>query len=151
MCTLVGACPGAMPVLIGYVAASGKIDSGAWLLYSVLFLWQFPHFMAIAWMYREDYARAGFLVLPSGGLRDRFVICQSFGLSVLLLPLAMIQAATGELHLGNSFGILAASFLFSYYAASFAFRRSNVTARRLLVASIIYLPAILALMMLNKR
>jgi heme o synthase len=151
MCTLVGACPGAMPVLIGYVAASGKIDSQAWLLYSVLFLWQFPHFMAIAWMYREDYVRAGFLVLPSGGLRDRFVICQSFGLSLLFLPLAMIPAATGELHLCYSVGILAVSFLFSYYAASFAFRRSNVTARRLLVASIIYLPAILALMMLNKR
>src|SRR5260370_32195897 len=58
-CTLVGAFPGAMPVLIGCVAATGKLDSQAWLLYSILFLWQFPHFMAIAWMYREDYARAG--------------------------------------------------------------------------------------------
>ncbi len=151
MCTLVGACPGATPVLIGYFAASGKIDPHAWLLYSVLFLWQFPHFMAIAWMYREDYVRAGFLVLPSGGLRDRFVICQSFGVSLLFLPLAMIPAATGELHLCYSVGILVVSFLFSYYAASFAFRRSNVTARRLLVASIIYLPAIFVLMMLNKR
>src|SRR6266566_8849392 len=66
MCTLVGAFPGAMPVLIGYVAAAGKLDSPAWLLYAILFLWQFPHFMAIAWMYREDYARAGYVVLPPG-------------------------------------------------------------------------------------
>src|SRR5713101_9939295 len=60
LCTLVGAFPGAMPVLIGYIGASGKLDSQAWLLYAILFLWQFPHFMAIAWMYREDYARAGY-------------------------------------------------------------------------------------------
>jgi protoheme IX farnesyltransferase len=151
LCTLVGAFPGAMPVLIGYVAAAGKLDAKAWLLYAILFFWQFPHFMAIAWMYREDYARAGFLVLPSSGLRNRFVICQSFGVSLLFLPLAMIPAATGELHLCYSVEILAVSFLFSYYAASFAFRRSNVTARRLLVASIIYLPAIFVLMMLSKR
>src|ERR1700761_2202192 len=66
LCTLVGAFPGAMPVLIGYVAAAGKLNSPAWVLYAVLFLWQFPHFMAIAWMYREDYARAGYRILPQG-------------------------------------------------------------------------------------
>ena len=64
LCTLIGAFPGAMPPLIGWAAASGKLNFQAWTLYAMLFLWQFPHFMAIAWMYREDYARAGYLVLP---------------------------------------------------------------------------------------
>src|SRR6266850_477428 len=62
LCTLVGALPGAMPPLIGWAAASGTLNLEAWVLYSILFLWQFPHFMAIAWMYREDYARAGYVV-----------------------------------------------------------------------------------------
>src|SRR2546430_13824079 len=73
LCTLVGAFPGAMPPLIGWAAASGKLNFEAWTLYAVLFLWQFPHFMAIAWMYREDYDRAGYLVLPHyGRARARF-------------------------------------------------------------------------------
>jgi protoheme IX farnesyltransferase len=66
LCTLIGALPGAMPPLIGWAAASGNLSLGAWVLYAFVFLWQFPHFMAIAWMYREDYARAGYLVLPHG-------------------------------------------------------------------------------------
>src|SRR5260370_37190199 len=66
LCTFVGAVPGAMPTLIGWAAASDSISNGkAWILYAVLFLWQFPHFMAIAWMYREDYARAGYLIFPT--------------------------------------------------------------------------------------
>src|SRR5256886_13077958 len=73
LCTLVGAFPGAMPPLIGWAAASDKLNFEAWTLYAVLFLWQFPHFMAIAWMYREDYDRAGYLVLPANGrARARF-------------------------------------------------------------------------------
>jgi protoheme IX farnesyltransferase len=149
LCTLVGAFPGAMPVLIGYIAA-GRINVQAWVLYAVVFLWQFPHFMAIAWMYREDYARAGFLVLPAGELRERFVIFQSFGVSLLFFPLALIPAATSELGLSYSVGMLAVSSLFSYYSARFAFRRSNVMARRLLVASIIYLPVIFVLMIFSR-
>src|SRR5260221_2690288 len=73
MCTLVGAFPGAMPVLIGYVAAAGKLNSPAWLLYSILFLWQFPHFLAISWMYRAGYARAGDVVLPEGSEKATFM------------------------------------------------------------------------------
>src|SRR5246127_418840 len=82
LCTLVGAFPGAMPPLIGWAGASGKLNVEAWTLYGVLFLWQFPHFMAIAWMYRDDYDRAGYLVLPPGGrAREHFVYWQT------LLPL----------------------------------------------------------------
>jgi len=74
LCTLAGAVPGAMPSLIGWAAASGSfVSAKAWMLYIVLFLWQFPHFMAIAWMYREDYARAGYLVLPPGEQSGRFM------------------------------------------------------------------------------
>ena len=77
LCTLVGAFPGAAPPLIGWAAACGHLDAAAWVLFAIVFLWQFPHFMSIAWMYREDYARAGYLVLPAGELKDRFVAWQS--------------------------------------------------------------------------
>src|SRR5260221_1049988 len=98
MCTLVGAFPGAMPVLIGYVAAAGKLNSPAWLLYAILFLWQFPHFMAIAWMYREDYARAGYVVLPEGTEKATFMGWQSVLpslalLSVTVAPLVLRHAS----------------------------------------------------------
>jgi UbiA prenyltransferase family len=77
MCVLVGAFPGAVPPLIGWTAASGRLSIEAGILYAMLFLWQFPHFMAIAWMYREDYDRAGYLVLPKGNMRVSFVIVEN--------------------------------------------------------------------------
>src|SRR2546429_2793596 len=77
LCILVGAFPGAMPPLIGWAAASGRLSLHAWILYAILFLWQFPHFMAIAWIYREDYDRAGYLVLPRGQARGSFVTLQT--------------------------------------------------------------------------
>src|SRR5271170_7997228 len=87
LCVLVGAFPGAVPPLIGWAAASGRLDAEAGVLYALLFLWQFPHFMAIAWMYREDYDRAGYLVLPHGNARVRFVMLETllplFGLVVI--------------------------------------------------------------------
>src|SRR5260370_5991638 len=92
-CTLVGAFPGAMPVLIGYVAATGKLDSEAWQLYAILFLWQFPHFMAIAWMYREDYARAGYEVLPPGTEKARFIGWQSVLPDLALVSVALAPMA----------------------------------------------------------
>ena len=125
-CTLVGAFPGAMPVLIGYVAATGKLDSEAWQLYAILFLWQFPHFMAIAWMYREDYARAGYEVLPPGTGKARFMGWQS------VLPTLLL-----------SFGFL-------YFAARLALLRSSQSARRLLLVSILYLPLVFLLVVLAK-
>src|SRR5262249_26579441 len=77
LCILVGAVPGAMPPLIGWAAASGRLAPGAWMLFAIIFLWQFPHFMAIAWMYRDDYARAGYRVLPRGGAGARFAALQT--------------------------------------------------------------------------
>ena len=96
LCTLVGAFPGAMPTMIGWAAASGRLSLEAWVLYAVLFLWQFPHFMAIAWMYREDYSRAGYLVLPSGKSKAGFMgwltVLPLLGLNLVTL----IPAYTGH-------------------------------------------------------
>ena len=156
LCTLVGAFSGAMPPLIGWAAASGRLSLGAWILYSVLFLWQFPHFMSIAWMYREDYARAGYLVLPQDErARERFVNWQTWLPLVLLAPVSLLPALlpgmTGKSGAAYSIGavLLCAGFL--YYGAQFALRKSNSSARQLLSASIIYLPALFVLMMLLRK
>ena len=148
LCTLVGAFPCAMPPLIGWAAASGTLSLQASVLYAMLFLWQFPHFMAIAWMYREDYARAGYLVLPFGERRGSFMAWQSLAPTLALVPLSLTPA----FHAG--FVYLAGASLLStglfYYGVRLALRRSNAMARRLLVASIIYLPLLFVLMALDK-
>jgi protoheme IX farnesyltransferase len=151
LCTLIGAFPGAMPPLIGWAAARGQLDPEAWVLYAIVFLWQFPHFMAIAWMYREDYVRAGYLVLPLAKCRDRFVNWQSLAVSLALIPLSLIPAINGETGLIYSAGAFILGSIFVYYGARFAFRRSNLAARLLLTASIVYLPTVFILMMLDKR
>src|SRR5260370_724364 len=94
-CVLVGALPGAVPPLIGWVAASGKLSLEAWVLYAMLFLWQFPHFMAIAWMYREDYDRAGYFVLPQGQTRVIFVALQTILPLLALLPISLLAVSGG--------------------------------------------------------
>jgi protoheme IX farnesyltransferase len=151
LCILVGAFPGAVPPLIGWAAARGRLDPEAWVLYAIVFLWQLPHFMAIAWMYREDYARAGYLVLPAGEIRDRFVVWQSFAVSLALVPLSLFPAIVRGSGLFYSIGPLVLSLIFLCYSARFAFRRSSVAARQLLAASIIYLPALFILLMLRGK
>src|SRR5256884_689990 len=96
LCTLIGALPGATPPLIGWAAACGRLDGNAWLLFAIVFLWQLPHFMAIAWMYREDYARAGYVVVPTGKSKDRFVAGQTLLPSLALLAVALVPAIRGE-------------------------------------------------------
>jgi protoheme IX farnesyltransferase len=150
-CTFIGALPGAMPPLIGWAAASGRLSFEAWVLYAMLFLWQFPHFMAIAWMYREDYARAGYLVLPTGEQSGRVMSWQATAASLTLLPVSLIPALIG----GAGLLYLAAACIlgsgFFYYSLTLAFRRSNAAARRLLTASIIYLPLLFFLLVLDSR
>src|SRR6266700_1765271 len=94
LCVLVGAFPGAMPPLIGWAAASGRLNVHAAVLYAILFLWQFPHFMAIAWMYREDYDRAGYLVLPKGKARVPFVTLQTLLPLLALIAISIVQVST---------------------------------------------------------
>ena len=151
LCTLVGAIPGAAPPLIGWAAACGHLDSKAWLLFAIVFLWQFPHFMSIAWMYREDYARAGYLVLPSNENRTRFVIWQAVAAPALLLVVGLIPTVSGLSGFVYFGGALAIAGTFLYYSARFAAHRTNVAARQLLLASILYLPAVFALLVLDKK
>jgi protoheme IX farnesyltransferase len=151
LCTLIGALPGAMPPLIGSATARGFPHTNAWLLFAIVFLWQFPHFMAIAWIYREDYARAGYVVLPAGKSKDRFVAWQTLLPSLALLGVALIPAIRGES--GNVYlaGALVLGSAFLCYSARFAFRMSTVSARQLLFASILYLPALFALLALDRK
>jgi heme o synthase len=151
LCTLVGAIPGAAPPLIGWAAARGHLDPAAWVLFAIVFLWQFPHFMSIAWMYREDYARAGYLVLPSGQNANRFVIWQTVMPAAVLLPVGLILTSSDLsrfLYFGGAFAV---GVIFVYYSARFAVHRTNVAARQLLLASILYLPAVFALLVLGKK
>jgi protoheme IX farnesyltransferase len=151
LCILVGAFFGAAPPLIGWAAARGQLDPEAWILYFIVLLWQFPHFMSIAWMYREDYSRAGYQVLPTPRLRDRFVTWQSFPFALALIPVVLLPAMTGESGILYAVGAAFLSLAFLYSTGRFAFRRSNVTARQLLIASILYLPLLFALLLFDKR
>jgi protoheme IX farnesyltransferase len=150
LCTLIGAVPGAIPPLIGWAAASGKLTLEAWTLFAVIFLWQFPHFMAVAWMYREDYDRAGYRVLPRGHVRDRFAILQTLLPLLVLVPLSLLPTFARQLSMFYGTAALLLSLGLFYYGAKFAFRRSGSSARRLLAASIIYLPSLFVLMILSR-
>jgi len=145
LCTLVGAFPGAAPPLIGYAAATGRITSEAWLLYAILFLWQFPHFMAIAWMYREDYARAGYLTLPRGPQRTPFMVSQTLIFSSALVPITLVPSFLKQAGPAYFVTVLLLSSGFLYYSARLAISKSNQAARQLLFASIVYLPVVLGL------
>ena len=139
LCVLVGAFPGAMPPLIGWAAASGRLNSEAWTLYALVFLWQFPHFMAIAWMYRDDYDRAGYVVLPKGDARVPFMMLETLFPLLALVAVSMVQAPTRHAAIFYCAGaLLGVGFL--YFGLEFVLRRSRSAARRLLVASIVYLP-----------
>ena len=144
LCTLVGAFPGAVPPLIGWAAASGTLSVGAWVLYGLVFLWQFPHFMAIAWMYREDYDRAGYLVLPRGNARVPLMVLQTILPLIALVAIGIVQTparhATTFCLAGTLLGLG-----FLYLGLKFVFARSRQAARWLLAASIIYLPLLFAL------
>src|SRR6266403_3353462 len=144
LCTLVGAFPGAMPPLIGWAAASGKLSLEAWVLSAILFLWQFPHFMAIAWMYREDYDRAGYLVLPKGKARVPFVTLETLLPLLVLVAISMAQLPTRHAAIFYCAGALL-SLAFLYFGLEFVLQRSRSAARRLLAASIVYLPLLFAL------
>jgi protoheme IX farnesyltransferase len=149
LCTLVGAFPGAVPPLIGWAGARDSLSLEAWGLYAIVFLWQFPHFMAIAWMYREDYARGGYLTLPRGEGQGRFMAWQVLVFSIALIPVSLIPTLLHEAGLAYFVGALVLSSGFFYYAARLAFYRSNASARRTLFASIVFLPLIFALRMLS--
>ncbi|HSE37131.1 MAG TPA: heme o synthase [Blastocatellia bacterium] len=148
--TVIGAFPGAMPPFIGWVAASGTVTVEAWVLFAILFLWQFPHFLAIAWMYRDDYARAGIKMLPVVEPDGRVTGQQIIAYTVMLVPVSLLPAVTG---VAGSIYLVGAAVLgigFLYFSARAALVRTTWQARRLLLASVIYLPILFGLMVLDR-
>jgi len=148
--TLVGAIPGALPPVIGWAAIEGSLSAGAWALFAIVFIWQFPHFLAIAWLNRDDYARAGLKMLPAIEGGARITGWQMTNYCLALLPVSLAPAV---LHLaGRAYfaGALWLGFAFLAVAILFTMRETRVNARRLLVASLVYLPALLGLLCLDR-
>jgi protoheme IX farnesyltransferase len=146
LCTLLGAIPGAMPTLIGWAAASGRIEPRAWLLFGILFLWQFPHFLAIALMYREDYAGAGFRMLPAFDADGRFTKAEIVAFTIALIAVTMLPLA-GRGGAVYSMIMFTAGAFFLYHTAKLAKSGSRILASRVVHASVIYLPVVLGTMM----
>lgn len=151
LCTLLGAFPGAAPILIGWAAASNSLAIEAWALYAILFLWQLPHFYAIGWLYHEDYARAGMLMLPAvdedDGKTTFQLILFSTQLLIITSLLLKFVAPTGNLYL---FSAIVLGLSFYYFAHQASLSRSKLAAKRLLHASVLYLPLLYLFMLLDK-
>jgi heme o synthase len=150
-CTTVGALPGAMPPLIGYAAASGGLDARALALFLILFVWQFPHFYAIAWMYREDYARGGIRMLPvtepdGESTAKRIVAC-----SVLLVPISLVPLLFGMTGLVYSIAAVTAGLGLLHFGMRLVRERTSVRARHVLLASVLYLPILFAIMVIDRQ
>jgi protoheme IX farnesyltransferase len=150
LCTVVGAVPGALPPVTGWVAARPDLGVGAWVLFGILFLWQLPHTLAIARLYQEDYARAGVRVLPvvdaGGSSTERQIVTGSLGLlAVSLLP--TLVGLAGPVYF---LGALLLGLVFAVFGLLQALEPSALAARRVLLASLLYLPAVLALLALDK-
>jgi len=148
--TLVGAFPGAVPPLIGWAAARGSLGPGAWVLFAVLFLWQFPHFHAIAWMYREDYGRAGIRMLPVVDPEGSKTFTQILVCAAALIPVSLLAAVTGMAGVPYFFGALVLGMLLVEVCLWAAARKTNVRAKWLMHATVLHLPLLLGLMMLDK-
>ena len=150
LCTLLGAFPGAMPTLIGWAGASARIDRQAWFLFALLFLWQFPHFLAIALMYREDYARAGYKMLPQFDLDSRFTRAEILSLTLILVIITMLLPGVGS-GFGYRIAMVLAGVLMLYPVGKLMKSASTVAASRVVHASVIYLPVVLGVMIATKR
>ena len=150
LCTLLGAFPGAMPTLIGWTGASANINRPAWFLFALLFLWQFPHFLAIALMYRDDYSRAGYRMLPDFDRDTRFTRMEIAGFALILVLVTMLPLG-GRVGLPYSAGMCLAGAFLLYHVAKLAASGSTVLASRLLHASVLYLPVVLVIMVASKK
>ncbi len=150
LATLVGAFPGAVPPLIGWAAGRGSLSLEAWILYAMMFLWQFPHFMSIAWMYREDYARAGIRMLPvvdpSGAATFRQVLLAA----LLLVPVSLLPSVVGLAGIRYFFGALVLGLALVQACLWAAASKTNVRAKWLMHATVLHLPLLLGLMMFDK-
>ncbi len=150
LCTVVGAVPGAIPPMMGWAAARGTLDSGAWSLFAILFLWQLPHFLAIGWIYREDYARAGFPMLTVLDSDGRSTGRQMMLYSAALIPVTLFAGGLASAGAGYLWSALALGILFFGASFRFAWTRSLGTARVLFLISVVYLPVLLGLMVFDR-
>jgi protoheme IX farnesyltransferase len=148
--TVIGAIPGALPPVIGWAAAQDVLSQGAWVLFGIMFLWQLPHFLAIAWMYRDDYARAGFPMLPVIDPDGRSTARQVVIYTAALLPVALAPTLVGMSGTIYFMGALALTLVFLGMSIAFAATRSMRDARRLFFASITYLPILWVLMIADR-
>ncbi len=148
--TLVGAFPGAMPILMGWTAATGRLALEGWFLYALLFFWQFPHFLAIGTLYREDYARAGTRMLPVVQPQGPAVGRQIVGCTLALLLVSAAPAFLGLLGKIYLIGALALGLAFVYAGLQLVASNTKRHARRLLLASVVYLPLVYGLMILSR-
>jgi heme o synthase len=147
---LVGAVPGALPCLIGWVAGTNEMSAGGWVLFAIQFIWQFPHFWAIAWVAHNDYSTAGFKLLPSKAGPTRFTAIQSLTYSLLMLPIGVLPYLAGISGL-VSLGILLIANLFMVFQCARLYREMDVkAARRVMFSSYIYLPVVLLAMLADK-
>lgn len=149
LATVVGAFPGAAPPVMGWTAASGRLELGGWVLFALLFLWQLPHFLAIAWLYREDYRAAGMPLLTVNDPDGRRTGRQALLWATALVPVTLMPSATGMTGWIALAGALAAGVWFLAAAARFARTQSVATARRLLLVSVFYLPAVLGALVVD--
>ena len=147
--TLVGAVPGALPPVIGWTSVTGTLDLPALLIFLIVFLWQVPHFLAIAWMYRDDYARAGLRMLPVVDADGSMTARQMSLYCIALLPVSLLPVLQQNAGWIYAAGALALGLMFLFAACGFVREHSRERARRVLRASLIYLPALLALMLLE--
>ena len=147
--TSFGAIPGAIPPMAGWVAATGRLDPGAWVLFAILFAWQHPHFYAIAWIFREDYRAAGFKMLPVVEPSGKRMFRQTIVFSILLLAVSLLPTVVGVTGKPYFCGALLGGVFILLVAIRFARERELADARRLLKATILYLPALLLLITLD--
>lgn len=150
LATFVGAFPGAVPPLIGWAAARGSLSLEAWILFGILFLWQFPHFMAIAWMYREDYARGGIRMLPVVDPTGAATFRQVVGAAVLLMPVSLLPAVVGLAGVRYFFGAVIIGMALVQVCLWAARSKTNIRAKWLMHATVVHIPLLLGLMMFDK-
>jgi heme o synthase len=150
LCTLVGAVPGALPPILGWIAATGKISLGGMVLFVIVFLWQVPHFYAIGWMYREDYARAGLPMLPVIDATGRRTGWQASAYILALILVTLLPTAAGLAGFVYLAGAVLSGICFLVCGVLFARLRDFVSARRLFVVSVFYLPLLMALLVIDK-
>jgi len=148
--TLIGAVPGAMPPVIGWTAMTGTLDRAALVLFLIVFFWQVPHFLAIAWMYREDYARAGLKMLPTVDADGAVTGRQMLLYCVALIPISLLPVLLGDASGMYGFGALGLGIFFLRSVLAFAARPTDAAARKVLHASLVYLPCVLGLLLVQR-